>query len=298
MDFSELQNMRKTRPLLYLLGLLLLLVACKREEEVLIDDNIAPPDRTVEDVVVENYITRVYISLLGRKADDAEAAAAMIQLRGGNFTVSARGAFVDGLTVGPEYANRLYDLGRYELLNAADTTDIREQRDLFAFLLTQPQYQVIWPQLTIERDRLDLVLDIPDQLVAGSIDRREMHRRFVNNYFFDQINMGTQNFVFAMYQLFLYRAPTEAERVASERMVDGFNATVFLETGRTRDDFIRILLGSGDYAEGQVRSTFLRTLYREPTTQEVELLTPEYKNTGDYRALLRSVLSSDEFAGL
>jgi hypothetical protein len=289
--------MRKSYPLVVLLGLLLL-VACKREEEVLIDGNIAPPDRTVEDVVVENYVNRVYISLLGRKADDSEAAAAKAQLRSGNFSLSARGAFVDGLTVGSEYQVRLFDIGRYELLNGADTTSIREERDLFNLLLTQTQYQPFWPALTIERDRLNAVLAIPSSLIAGSIDRREMHRRLVTNYFFDQINMGTQNFVFAMYQKFLFRSPTEAERVASERMVDGFSSIAFLQPGRNRDDFIAILLASGDYAEGQVRNVFLRMLYREPSTQEIELLTPDLQDTGDYRALLRSVLSSDEFAGL
>lgn len=290
--------MRKTLPLIYLLGLLLALTACKREEEVLIDGNIAPPDRTVEDIVVENYITRVYISLLGRKADDTEAATAKTQLRSGNFTLSARGAFIDGLTVGAEYQYRLFDLGRYELLDGTDTSAIREQRDVFALLLTQPQYQAYYAVLTIERDRLNDVLAIPSALVAGTIDRREMHRRLVTNYFFDQINMGTQNFVIALYQKFLYRSPTEAERVSAERMVDGFTSTAFLQQGRDKDDFVSLLLASGDYAEGQVRNTFLRTLYREPTTQEDELLSPGYYATGDYRALLRSVLSSDEFAGL
>jgi hypothetical protein len=290
--------MRKS-PVLYLLfGLLLLAAACKREEEVLIPDNIAPPDRTVEDVVVESYITRVYISLLGRKADDNEAAAAKTQLRGGNFSLSARADFVDGLTVGSEYQYRLYDLGRYELLDGADTTSIREQRDVFSLLLTQPQYQAFWAALTIERDRLNDVLSIPGALTSGSIDRFEMHRRFSTNYFFDQINMGTQNFVIAMFQEFLFRFPTDAERIQGERMVDGFSSTSFLESGRNKEDFIRILLSSGDYAEGQVRSVFLRMLYREPSVQEVELLTPSYKDTGDYRALLRNVLSSDEFAGL
>lgn len=281
-----------------LLTLSFIFNACRREEEVIVPGNVAPPDHTIDDITVEAYVNRTYISLLGRKPDDTEAATAKSQLRSSNFSATARETFVDGLIALPEYDQRLFDIGRILLINSADTSVIQEQILLFNLLLTQTQYQLIWPQITIERDNLLDVLEIPALLRANSIDTREMHRRLVTNYIYDQINMGTQNFVISMFQNFFFRYPTAAELAASQSMVDGFTSTVMLQTGRTKTTFIDILLHSGDYAEGQVRDIYLRTLYREPTTEEVETLATQYQASGDYAAMLRTVLVSDEFAGL
>lgn len=279
--------------------ILLALIACTpKQEEVLIPDNQAPPDGTISDIVLESYVNRAYISLLGRKGDETEFNAAVTQLRLNNVSQADREAFLNGIIGSDEYYVNLFDVGRAQLLNSLDTTDISEQVLLFDLLLTDPQYQDIWPVIIEERGRLVLLLEIPDELIAGNIDLVEMHRRMVYNYVYDQINMGTQNFVISMFQNLLLRYPTAAELEDSETMVDGFPSQIFLESGRNKEDFIRIFLESSDYYEGQVRDIYSRFLFREPDTQEMESLSLDYKNNGDYAALLVAVLSSDEFVGL
>jgi hypothetical protein len=278
--------------------MMLLLVACKRDEEVIIPNNEAPPDSTVTDLVLESYINRSYITLLGYQPTDPEIAQAKTTLRAHNVSVADRNAFLDQVIAKPGYASRMFDIGRGTLLNAVDTSDIRAEINLLEFILSDSNYIFFWDDAQVERDRLVAVLEIPDDLQSGAIDVAEMHRRLVTNRVYDEINMGTQNFVISMFQNFLDRYPTEAERVASETMVNGFSAQVFLTNGRSKTDFIAIFLDSDDYLEGQVRELFARYLYRSPDTEELESLTIAYRGSGDYKALQKSVLSKDEFVGL
>ncbi|MBL0020761.1 MAG: hypothetical protein IPP17_31090 [Bacteroidetes bacterium] len=57
-------------------------------------------------------------------------------------------------------------------------------------------------------------------------------------------------------------------------------------------------MASGDYDEGQVRDLFMRYLYRNPTTEEMESLSIQYHNNNDYKALQKAIMSSDQFLGI
>ena len=280
------------------LVVLLSWTSCNKQEEILVNDNTAPPDYTVDDVVVESYVNRSYISLLGRKPDPAEASSASTTLRQNNLSTANREAFLNGLLGRPAYFERQYDIGRSLYLNSVDTTAINDEIFTLDIVLSDPQYSAIWPLLEIEKDKLLELLEIPDELTNGNIDMPEMHRRLVFNLVYDEINMGTQNFVVSMYQNFLFRYPTASELAAGELMVDGFTSTVFLENGRNKEDFLAICFGSGDYYEGQIRDIYTRYLFREPTAEELESLSVTYKANGDYQAIVRTVLASDEYAGL
>lgn len=291
--------MKQQNLLAFLLGTLLFWAACSpQQEEILVPNNTAPPDGTVSDVVLESYVNRSYISLMGRKPNPTEFSAGTQTLRLGNVSQDARESFLESILSSQEYHFNLFDVHRTLLIQSVDTTDINEQITLFNFLLTDSSYQAIWPDITWERDRLQLVLDIPVDLSAGSIGLVEAHRRLVDNYAYDQINMGTQNFVISMFQNFLFRYPTDAELADGELMVNDFSSQIFLESGRSKEDFIRIFFGSSDYFEGQVRDVYSRTLFREPDTEEMESLAIEYKNSGDYEDLLVQAMTSDEYVGL
>jgi hypothetical protein len=282
---------------LYLVAMLLFFAACK-DKEVIIPDNEAPPDPTVTDVVLESYINRSYIILLGHQPDDAEMSQGKVTLRAHNVSQADREAFLGGVMAQPGYAMRMFDVGRSLLINATDTTEIRQEIMLYQLLLLDSGYIALWPFLQQEIDDFEAVLAIPTDLAAGTVDMRGVHKRLVSNQFYDDINMGTQNFVLSMFENLLDRYPTEAERVASETMVDGFSAIVFMESGRNKADFIDIFFRSRDYDEGQVRDLFSRYLYRNPTTQELESLSVAYRTDNDYKALQMAVMSNDEFIGL
>ena len=133
---------------------------------------------------------------------------------------------------------------------------------------------------------------------AGTISVIGLQQRCAYNYFYDQINMGTENFVVSMFQNFLYRYPTDDELTQSKQIVDGFEGVVFLQTGHTKDDFLTIFFGCNNFFEGQVRDLYLRYLFREPTSVEMSDKASIYKNSLDYKALQKSILASNEYAGI
>lgn len=282
----------------WFLALLLLAVGCKREEEVIVPDNEAPPDSTIQNVVLESYINRSYIILLGEQPDDAQMAQGKATLRTHNVSQADREAFLNGVMAQPGYHQRLFDVGRGLYLNGADTSAMQDEIFLIDLILGDSAFIAFWDDAQAQKDQLLLLMDVPGDLTAGTIDMREAHKRMVLNKIYDQINMGTQNFVISMFQNFLERYPTEAERNASETMVDGFPSVVFMQSGRTKENFVDIFIASRDYDEGQVRDLFRRYLYREPDTQEMDELTNTYRADHNYKALQIAVMSLDEFVGI
>ncbi len=290
--------MRTTKIALGSLLLLLVLFSCDKQKEILVPDNTLPPDGTISNIVVESYVNRAYISLLGRKAEPSEFASAEVILRSDNLSQGNREAFLATLIETDAYYDNVFEVGRALYLNSVDTVDIQDQVFLFNLLLQDPQYQDVYPILIAERDRMQLILDIPTELKDGSLGIIGMHKRLAYNYIYDQINMGTQNFVISMFQNFLFRYPSGEELTNSELMVNGFPSQIFLQSGNSKESFVSIFFDSGDYFEGQVRDVFSRYLFREPDTEEMESLSNQYRNTGDYSQLLTTVLSTDEYIGL
>ena len=101
-----------------------------------------------------------------------------------------------------------------------------------------------------------------------------------------------------MFQHFLFRYPTVQELDDGREMVDGFQSIAFLQIGDSKEDYMDIFFASGDYFEGQVRSLFLKYLFREPTSGELLPLVTAYRSNLDYFLLQAEILSLDEYIGL
>lgn len=276
----------------------LLISSCKKDKEILIEDNTAPPDNTVPNVVKENYVNKSYISVLGRKPTSAELSSGISILAQHNLSIDDRHQLLDEILAKPGYNQRLYDLSVATLLNNLDTSLITQDIYIFTLLLTDTAYQSVWPQLQIEKTKLELLKASVADLNSGAINIIGLHKRCINNYFYDQLNMGTENFVISMFQNFLFRYPTDEELLHSKQIVDGFEDVIFLQTGYNKDDFINIFFGSNNYFEGQVRDLYLKYLFREPTSVEMSSKAMSYKSSLNYKALQKDILSTDEYAGL
>lgn len=296
-----------TRVLTLILFFSVLIYSCKKKDkEVLIEDNTAPPDGTIPNVVKENYVNKSYISVLGRKPSSTELSSGMSILAQHNISVEDRNQLLDDILAKSGYNQRLYDLSVATLMNNLDTSLITQDIYIFTFLLTDTAYQSVWPQLTFEITRLEALKASVADLNSGMINTIGLHKRCVNNYFYDQINMGTENFVVSMFNNFLFRYPTDEELLHGKNMVDNFEDVIFLQTGYNKDDFMNIFFGGGfqnypgcnNYFEGQVRDLYLRYLFREPTSVEMSEKAAVYKTGKNYKALQKAILSTDEYAGL
>lgn len=285
----------------FLLGFLIVFIvfaSCKKDKEILVDGNTAPPDGTISNVIKENYVNKTYISLLGRKPVASELSAGLTVLNQNNLSPANRIQFLDDVLSKPGYNQRLYDIAVADLLNNLDTAQVSQMIYVFGLLLTDPQYQQQWPQIQAEKTKLELLKSSVADLEAGTLDVIGLHQRCINNYFYDQLNMGTENFVVSMFQHFLYRYPTQNELDEGKKIVDGFSGVLFLQTGNNKNDFIQIFFGSTNYFEGQVRDLYKRYLFREPTSTESAEQAADYKSLKDYQELQKFILSTNEYVGI
>lgn len=284
--------------LLILLAIIAVVSSCTKPDPTIIEDNRPPYDGTLNPVLVENYVNKAYISLLGRKPDAQEEEAALQILFDGDLSQASREQMIDGITGDSDWTRQLYDQQLAKLLGTADTSEIVNQIFAIDLLLANPIYEPFWPQLEAERIRWTELRRAWNDLSNGTITAVGYHRRLVNNGAYDDINMGTENFVTSVFENFFFRYPTESELQQSSQMVDGFSGLVFNEVGGTKDEFLNIFFGSQDYFEGQVRDYYLRYLFKEPETEFTASLASDYRNTLDLRTMQKAILTTDEYIGL
>ena len=287
-----------SRSILLLAAVALLATGCKKDE-IIIDENTAPPDSTISTLVIENYVAKCYISLLGREPNTQEESDAIATLRSGNMSLASRKLILDEITDNVEYYDKVLEYNALKLINGPfDTLAIQQQLYIYNQAILDPQYADFVDIIQAIIDNYEALLDMPSQFRNGTIGMQEMHLRLVSNDIYDQINMGSFNFVLSMFNNFLFRDPTGDEHDAGITMVDGFVAVVFFETANSKEEFINIFIHSDDYYEGQVRELYLRYLFREPTSAEQGYHSVRYKGSSDYQRLQEDILSTDEFVGL
>ncbi|MEQ1732171.1 MAG: hypothetical protein ABL940_00770 [Bacteroidia bacterium] len=276
-----------------------LLISCKKKtEEIIIDNNNAPVDTTVNTVLIENYINKAYISLLGRKPSANEQSTYRTQLVNAKASVAVRTTFIQQLQTTIEYKERLYAIARTQLLNDFDTNQIKGMIRSDSLQLQDTTKRNIWFAIQEEYDNLINLRLIPAQLASGKLTMQEMYKRCCSNTFYDQINMGTQNFVTSVFDHFMFRYPSNDELENSKKMVDGQPSTLLFTGGKTQKDFLNIVMASNNYYEGQVRDLVKRYLYRNATTDELSTLTQQYLTSNNYQQLQLTILTSNEYVGI
>lgn len=271
---------------------------CTKKEEKIITGNTPPPDNTLPTGLKANFINKSYIGLLGREPSTEEYNEAINLLNTNNFGENSRSQVISSILENDEFYTRQFEIANNEMLNGLDTFEVNDVINTFSFLLTQPQYEPFYDQLQFELDRLEEYKSIPSMLTSGQLTIDGMHRICANNYFFDQINMGSLNFVIAMYQLFLLRNPTEFEKTEGVKIVDGFTGVLFLQEASSKEEFLNIFLNSTDYAEGQIKQMYNRFLFRAPSTEESVYYTQMLKQNLDFKNVIVNLLKTDEYAGI
>ena len=281
-------------------GLLLAfsIMGCEKDE-IVVEDNVAPPDHTVSSLVVETYINKCYISLLGRKPTTQEETEAKNGLLQSNLSVASRRTMLSPIVQSAEYRAKLLETQTIRLLTLPlDTADLNFRLFILSDYLDDPINAQFENLILAEIARLEELINTPQDVAAGNLSMAQLHKRLVNNLFYDELNMGSFNLVVSLYNHFLFRDPTESETQDGITMVDGLTSVVFYTSGSTKDEFIDIFFTSNDYYEGTVRELFYRYLFREPTTEELNYHTVNYKASDDFQELQKAILSLDEFVGL
>jgi hypothetical protein len=275
----------------------LIISSCTKIEDVIVGDNTLPPDNTIENTTIETYINKLYISTIGREPIETEFITAFSTLREADISQESREIIIDGILNKDEYPGNLFKLESEHLLLGLDTADI----NLNIYVLTGLRDMAQGLELLYFEDALERMLKLQEVLPGlgdGTISNMEMHKRMVNNNMYDEINMGTENFVISMFQSFMQRYPTTSELENGKLMVNDNNSSVFFIPGNGKEDFINIFIESDEYFTGQTNILFNRYLFRDPTSEESINYSLDYINSQDYKLLQRRILSTNEFIGL
>lgn len=285
--------------LLIVFGFGILLMSCSKDDEiVIVKDNVAPPDHTIEEVVISNYVQKLYIALLGRKPSSSEQSQGFDQLKAANVSAESRAALIDQILGNAEYFDSEFNRMRSEYLNDLDSADFAGDKIILEFAKTLTSNPLEIALYDFELARLDNLIALEANLKSGNYNFVQSHQVLVNNLEYDQINMGSENFVVSLFQNFFMRYPTAEELAEGKNMVDQKSALMFAKEGNSKDDLIDIFFAHGEYFEGQVRGNYIRFLYREPSDDEIALLATSYEKNKNYKEMQKYILSLDEYVGL
>jgi hypothetical protein len=297
----KLMNSVKTTLLFFLT--MFVFISCQKEDDSVYDVNSddLKEDTGISRVHIEAYVQRVYIDVLGRKPDNVEFDKAVDDLAADDVSLNSRETLVAALLSMDEYKLKLYAHNKSEHLNGVEDNVIqRELQQAIAIrnLYLQQGNKTLADLFEERALNLEDLLAIPNDLVAGTISHKEMHKRIVLNSIYDDINMGVANFTFAVFEGFLFRAPTIDEWETSRNMCNNANSVLFGQNGNTKEGFVDIVFGTDHYYEGQVISAYVRYLGRRPDSVEQNEHTIALAASNNFESFYNKILSGDEYFGI
>ncbi len=178
--------------------------------DTLITGNNPPPFDDVGYAQQITYINRIYVDLLGREPTAQELTHGLAVLSPDPKHPTVRDSLIAPLTRTRPYYRRLFDLACSDFLNGTDSSTMQHYYQLFELLWFldslngNTQYELFY---RLEQERLLDLLHAVDDYHNGAADVHEFYRRMLLNYFYDQVNMGSENFVRAAFIDLFLRTP-------------------------------------------------------------------------------------------
>ena len=298
------------RYLFYFLVILFCISSCKKDPNI-ISNNDAPYYGEIPTILLENYVNRMYIDLIGREPLDEEMINDVQYLRDSDVSISSRDSllyrlqfdtiFVEGdSSYKFAYFHRMYEMVKVRLLEGASNSYISGDlnswwsgyvsdsinNDLLAANKKLLQYHI-----------LNNVLKSELSYYIGEIEINEMHRRMIYNSVYDKINMNTFNFINASFDNLLFRFPTQYEFNEVYKMIDDNTSQIVLNSsGNNKEDFCHIISNSRGFYEGVIVWTYRSLLARDPSTEEIDYLMQEFYQKHDFQWVQRQIMKTDEYA--
>ena len=267
---KKLQFLKKIISLFLFPFLSLGLFSCEdAANQIVIDGNKPPDDNTISQNLQKNYISRLYIDLLGRKPTSQEEIAALQTLENKTGDKENRKNTVSFILNKAEYFTNEINIVNSVLLNNIPAREIDQQIYVFNLLLQDQNNAPAFDIYRKELARLTKLKTAAQEFSQKRIDIKEVYIRYINNNIYDAINMGSENYVISTFQHFLLRAPTQSELEEGIRMVNNFPSKSFLQNGDSKEDYNTALMNSVGYYEGQTRLLFQRFLFRDATSEEI-----------------------------
>ena len=295
---------------LYIFLFLIGLLSCKKDIEI-INDNDAPYYGEIPTLLLENYVNRLYIDLLGREPLDVEMENDVQFLRDKDITLESRGDLIIKLQTDTNfiegdssykfaYYHRMYDMIKVRLIEGASNNYIGSElsNHYSAYLVDSVNGNMLDAnKKLINYHKLNNVLISELQYYNGLIEFNEMHRRMIFNSVYDNINMNTFNFINAAFDNLLFRYPTQYEFDEVYKIIEDNTAQIVLGGSvNNKGDFTHLICNTQEFYEGTIVWSYGTLLARNPTTEETAIFMETYFLDKDFQKMQRAIMKTDEYA--
>jgi hypothetical protein len=150
---------------------------------------------------------------------------------------------------------------------------------------------------TIRANRMLQILNIPAGFMAGTMSVANINTLLIDNEVYDIINMNSFNFVNACFDDLFFRFPTQAEfQIAYNIVEDNIPGTLFGVTAQDRPGFVQLMTSSNEAKSGTIQWVYNTLLARNPSSSEMDLELQRFSQDGDFSALQRRILVTNEYA--
>lgn len=289
----------------------MLLAGCTKTVEKVVPDNIAPWYDGVPTVLVENYVNRLFIDLLGREPIDSEMVIYVNFLKDSSLSLSSRNRLVQRLqfdtipAAGDSayqsiYFKRLYEQMKVRLIEGASDGYLQGEIGILrqgALVDSLNGDSVAMQRKQAEMLKYQRILDSQWDYRYGHINLDSMCAYLVNNAVYDFINMNSFNFINATFDNLYFRYPSQSEFERAYEMVDASNpASLFGLAGTNKDEYIDIIIAQREFWQGLVIWGYKTMLARDPSSAEVYHAMQQLMSDKDFHKVLRNILITDEYA--
>ena len=288
--------------------LTILFVGCTKTENKTVYEssevkgNKAPNYNGVTVTQITAYINRSYIDLIGQEASSIELSQNLTLLQANPKDSLTKDQFIKSLENKRAYYKRFFELTSAKMIQGNDSADIVSQlKNSYyqLYLLTSgKRYEPV--AVTYLNYNIYYLLKLSnsvDTLWKNQIDLPNYYALFINSWFYDEINMGSENFVKALYQNLYFRTPSAEELNQGKNLYDNKVGTLFQVSGSNKSDLIKIATSTTEFYQGYIIDAYLQFLQRKPTNIELSSKLNTFLIDKDYKKIRRILLTSKEYAG-
>lgn len=290
-----------------------LFAACQEPGEVIfIGDNTSPPYSGVDELTVRNFINRAFIDLIGREALDSEMENELNYLQLQELDPLAIDSFLlklqqdttlrsGGISYRQAWAWQLYVRAKGRIIEG-------EADDEIEFDISQLEQKYVKDSLlgneigmafaNQEILKLQAVLDAAKEIEVAHLPLSELYRRMIFNEIYDEINMGSFNYVNATFDDLFFRFPTEAEFEAGFEVIEYNRSRIVLGVNcQSKREYAEVLTNSREFHEACIEADFLSFLGRTASQEEILELLPILYVEQDYEQVQRIIMKTKDYAG-
>lgn len=281
-------------------------------EVIVVPDNPIPPYNGVSELTVKNFVNRAYIDLIGREPLETEMVRDYGYLQRRELGIEAIDSLLyrlqhdTSLLVGDEsyrqaYSWQVYARAKARMIDGESDSEMEfdiqqlEQKYLKDSLLNDKLGMAFSLQ---EIQKLQELINSSGEFRDGQIDIQEMYRRMLLNEIYDEINMGTFNFVNASFDDLFFRFPSEEEFLAAFDVVEYNKSREFLGANcQSKGEYAAVITASREFYESSIHAEFLTLLGRRATDEELIPLFTAFYQHHDYEWLQREIMKTEDYGG-